>query len=370
LVEAWRDKKLWATWTSYEVARFEVCAHADGVIRENDTRGARPIFREGHKYLFASYKQDDAKEVTALLDGLASRGVNIWYDQELDGGQDYGRVIEKRIGDSCGLLLFLSKRVINQPDNSTDWVYSETKTAKSLNRKIIPLQIDDTPLNTRWRAEVGMLHTLDTREPGTLDKIIKIAQDLGATTKVDPTGQAQPSNMQKSNFWPVAALALLIACGFLFLDRQNMARQFESRNTAASPVSVPDIPESQPPTRREQISLPSSEEEARPSRTESATAAKTPPPPAVVPDDYAQSIADQTRTWRYSEGSLRFNGEATLHWEECAGLEKMAEKNKRSVTGKLSEIPEQLKTKNIKLCFYCYSMAIDRERNQSGQQPK
>ncbi|MBQ9632116.1 MAG: toll/interleukin-1 receptor domain-containing protein [Lachnospiraceae bacterium] len=99
------------------------------------------------KYVFISYSTRDIAVVNIVLRVLDEMNVKYWKAPEMiPAGSSYAQEIVSAISN-CGLVLvFMSAN-----SQSSQWVEKEIDSAVNYNRKIIPLMIDDTPMNSVFR---------------------------------------------------------------------------------------------------------------------------------------------------------------------------------------------------------------------------
>jgi len=87
--------------------------------------------------LFVSYKSDDREKLKPLLDGLHRLKYDVWFDQELAGGQQWWDAILERIRDSDVLLLAVSPAVVE-----SDACDREVQYARGVGKPILPVMIE------------------------------------------------------------------------------------------------------------------------------------------------------------------------------------------------------------------------------------
>ncbi|SHN46300.1 toll/interleukin-1 receptor domain-containing protein [Cryptosporangium aurantiacum] len=86
--------------------------------------------------IFLSYSTRDRAYVERLAAFLNSAGFDVWWDRELRVGEDWARVVERRIGACAALVVVLSPSAVE-----SKWVRREIKHADDKNKKILPLQL-------------------------------------------------------------------------------------------------------------------------------------------------------------------------------------------------------------------------------------
>lgn len=99
------------------------------------------------KSVFISYSSKDRAFVDGVVDRLEEMGIYCWKAPgQIPAGSSYAREIPKAIRECEVFLLFLSAR-----SQESIWVEKETDSAISERKNIIPLQLDDAPLNETFR---------------------------------------------------------------------------------------------------------------------------------------------------------------------------------------------------------------------------
>jgi hypothetical protein len=132
-------------------------------------------------YLFVSYSRKDADAIQPILQGLAGRGVRLWWDLGLQAGEEYGARLEQLVDGSAGLVVFLSVNSTKQK-KSQNWVLSETKHAAEAGKEIVPVMLEDFALPLEWKALVEhrqIVAASQTGREGAVQGIVSRAQALG-----------------------------------------------------------------------------------------------------------------------------------------------------------------------------------------------
>lgn len=100
-----------------------------------------------NKTVFVSYSSKDRKFVNNIVKMLTDMGISCWKAPEnIPAGSSYAREIPKAIANCEVFLLMLSKT-----SQDSIWVEKEIDNAISNRKNIIPLQLDDEPLNDAFR---------------------------------------------------------------------------------------------------------------------------------------------------------------------------------------------------------------------------
>ena len=127
------------------------------------------------KDVFISYAHEDRASAQALADCLDKAGISVWWDPQLQAGQQFAKVIEQTLQQvRCVIVLWSSHSV------ASDWVNAEASEGLRLG-KLLPVLLDDSTPPLIFRG----LHTLSLPPsdlyPGT-PLIDKLAHDIRART--------------------------------------------------------------------------------------------------------------------------------------------------------------------------------------------
>ena len=101
----------------------------------------------GKKYVFISYSSKDLAVVNVVLGVLRDMNIAYWKAPEnIPAGSSYAQEIVSALSNCSLVLVFLSAN-----SQSSQWVEKEIDSAVNYNKKIIPLMIDDKPMNGVFR---------------------------------------------------------------------------------------------------------------------------------------------------------------------------------------------------------------------------
>lgn len=117
--------------------------------------------------VFISYAREDKAYVEQLITKLKQHGVEVWYDQLLEAGVSFYKVIDDEITKAEAVLLILSPVSIYAPG-----VEREGLKAQALQKKIIPVLINDLKDRDRplWIMETQYADARNNRDP--VDQIL------------------------------------------------------------------------------------------------------------------------------------------------------------------------------------------------------
>jgi hypothetical protein len=106
--------------------------------------------QEGGTDLFISYSRQDVETIKALAAVLKQHGWSVWFDEHLQAGASFDRVIEQALTKAQAVIVAWSKNSVN-----SDWVRAEAAFAQE-SGKLLPIRLDGTPLPLRFTH----VHTL------------------------------------------------------------------------------------------------------------------------------------------------------------------------------------------------------------------
>lgn len=100
----------------------------------------------GYKnYIFVSYSHKDYKTVFSILSSLQREGYRIWYDEGINGGENWATIVGEKINHCTNFLLFSSENAVESFEIS-----NEINAARMLKISPITVRIDEKmfPLGT------------------------------------------------------------------------------------------------------------------------------------------------------------------------------------------------------------------------------
>jgi hypothetical protein len=88
--------------------------------------------------IFVSYRRTDREFAAALVRRLEMRGLQVWYDADIEGGADWREVIVDALTNS-GMLVIL----FSEDCNSSKQLKKELAVADALDKPVVPILIED-----------------------------------------------------------------------------------------------------------------------------------------------------------------------------------------------------------------------------------
>lgn len=117
-----------------------------------------------NKTVFISYSSKDRKKVNEIVKIIEGMGIKCWKAPEgIPAGSSYAREIPKAISGCAVFLLMLSKTA-----QDSIWVEKETDNAISNRKNIIPLLLDDEPLNDAFHFYLNNVQMISYYEDESL----------------------------------------------------------------------------------------------------------------------------------------------------------------------------------------------------------
>ena len=142
--------------------------------------------QEKKERIFISYKRVDKERVFAIKDGIKkATDEDCWIDlYGIESDEQFSNVIVKAI-NRCEVFLFMySKEHAKITDFEEDWTIKEITFAKEKKKRIVIVNIDDTPLIDQFLFEFPRKQRIDASDASALARLYK---DLCSWLKIDTT---------------------------------------------------------------------------------------------------------------------------------------------------------------------------------------
>ncbi len=146
----------------------------------NDKMYVEMPYSGGENYTFVSYSHSDSEVVFSILHKLQLVGFRIWYDEGINGGENWRKIIASKIqDDKCqDFLLFATGDSVKSRE-----VRAEVNYALKQNKKIITIRLDKAAFEPDLEMYLSGYHYLDyCSDPAFDEKIIK---SLDSTTRIE-----------------------------------------------------------------------------------------------------------------------------------------------------------------------------------------
>ncbi|MEM7766236.1 MAG: toll/interleukin-1 receptor domain-containing protein [Pseudomonadota bacterium] len=141
--------------------------------------------------IFISYRRTDQSLARALVFSLEARGIAVWWDQKIEGGEDWRDTIVEGLTNSKALVILFSESC-----NQSKQLKKELAVADTLDKVVVPVLIEDTKPKGHYLYELAALNWLQTfpdaerKMDGLADRLID-ELELDATP-VAPVFSAEP----------------------------------------------------------------------------------------------------------------------------------------------------------------------------------
>lgn len=92
--------------------------------------------------VFISYSYKDREWVRRLVDALSEQGLHVWYDvMEIKPGDSMLERVEEGLHDSTHVVFVITSETVR-----SNWAAAELGAALALQKPLIPIVAEDTPL--------------------------------------------------------------------------------------------------------------------------------------------------------------------------------------------------------------------------------
>jgi len=129
--------------------------------------------------LFISYRRTDQTLVEALVPKLEARGLSVWWDANIEGGDDWRDAIVEHLTESGMLLVLFSEAC-----NSSRQLRKELAIADHLGKPVIPVLIEDTEPKGYYLYELAARNWIQLF-PDPLSKLDRLAEAVSAKVQGD-----------------------------------------------------------------------------------------------------------------------------------------------------------------------------------------
>jgi uncharacterized protein YjbI with pentapeptide repeats len=122
--------------------------------------------------LFLSYARADAPLARSVCDALRARGFRVFFDEAVEGGEDYVRRLTSEIERSEALIAVLTPSSV-----SSQWCVAEWYWAHALRRRVIPIRFG--PIGDKLPEPIRLLEErIHFLQPGDVSDYDRVALDL------------------------------------------------------------------------------------------------------------------------------------------------------------------------------------------------
>ena len=167
------------------------------------------------KYVFISYKVEDAEDAGWVKSTLEANGIPCWMAPDsIPGGSSYATEIEKAISGCSAFVLILSEKA-----QGSKWVSKELDRAINHGKRVMPYTLDDAPLKDDFSFYLSNVQRYDA----TSDKLAAIRtmiEDIGKEFSMQnvpyvftkkPPKTKENGRRKKMKLWKKILIAVIIS---------------------------------------------------------------------------------------------------------------------------------------------------------------
>ena len=118
-------------------------------------------------HIFISYSKKDSPFVHNLADDLANRGVDVWIDRSIGGGEEWRETIIRNLKKAKGVIIVVSPNSID-----SDWVNHEGSVAFGWGKKLFPILLEPVSKFPPWLEEIQYIDFFNTDYEASLAHLI------------------------------------------------------------------------------------------------------------------------------------------------------------------------------------------------------
>ncbi|MEM7328374.1 MAG: toll/interleukin-1 receptor domain-containing protein [Pseudomonadota bacterium] len=122
--------------------------------------------------VFLSYRRTDQALAQKLVESLQAQGVQVWWDQMIEGGEDWREAIVENLTTARALVILFSEEC-----NSSKQLKKELSIADGLDKEVIPVLIQDTKPKGHYLYELSARNWLQVH-PNPMEKMGELASRL------------------------------------------------------------------------------------------------------------------------------------------------------------------------------------------------
>lgn len=130
--------------------------------------------------VFLSYSRADQARVRVLVEALEQAGLQVWWDDRIEGGAAYAKAIENALQASDAVLVLWSADAV-----ASDWVLDESAHGRDL-KKLVPLSLDGTepPLGFRQYQAIPLEFSRGRIDDASLQAVLRAVLPLAGREAV------------------------------------------------------------------------------------------------------------------------------------------------------------------------------------------
>jgi hypothetical protein len=123
--------------------------------------------------IFLSYSRADHQLAQRFVEAAATRGVSVWFDDQIEGGENWREKIVEALGSAEALVILFSER-----SNQSTQLIKELALADNLRKRVVPVLISNCEPRGAYLYELASLNWInihpnpETRLAGLVDTLI------------------------------------------------------------------------------------------------------------------------------------------------------------------------------------------------------
>ncbi|MEO0785550.1 MAG: toll/interleukin-1 receptor domain-containing protein [Pseudomonadota bacterium] len=130
--------------------------------------------------VFLSYRRSDQELARALVEAMTAQGLDVWWDQRIEGGEDWRDAIVEGLTASSALIILFSDEC-----NDSKQLKKELAIADTLDKEVIPILIEDTKPKGHYLYELAARNWLQIH-PNPETKVADVAGRLARELRTGP----------------------------------------------------------------------------------------------------------------------------------------------------------------------------------------
>jgi len=146
--------------------------------------------------IFLSYSRADRQLAEQFVQTAAARGVNVWFDEKIEGGQDWRERIVDALGSAKALVILFSEH-----SNASTQLIKELAVADDMRKRVIPVLVSDCEPRGAYLYELASRNWINIH-PRPETRLAPLIDDLMRQLDV---GGAAPSATSASPTTPAPA---------------------------------------------------------------------------------------------------------------------------------------------------------------------
>jgi hypothetical protein len=175
--------------------------------------------------IFLSYSRADHQLAERFVEAAAACGVSVWFDHQIEGGENWREKIVEALGSAGALVILFSER-----SNKSTQLIKELALADSLKKRVVPVLISNCEPRGAYLYELASLNWInihpnpETRLAGLVDTLIEqldlrrpepaaasvsratpapLSPEALSPTAVPPAAALSPARRQDERWFPL-----------------------------------------------------------------------------------------------------------------------------------------------------------------------